>query len=125
MTKSALLAGNTDHRITNGWLCLFEGTKQQCIDYYNSGLVSDDYDSVFIMSPTEGDVNLRSPKSKSSWVNKLSLEVIEDEETGGATIHIEWDESDPELEYWNDLGQDGQKAFILDCIHRSLERHGD
>jgi hypothetical protein len=56
------------------------------------------------------------------WVNKLSIEVI-DEEDGGCSINIEWDETDPDLEYWNSLGKEGQEAFIIDSLRNSLEQY--
>jgi hypothetical protein len=55
-----------------------------------------------------------------SWVYKLHVEVI-DEEDGSATIQIEWDETDPDLDYWNSLGKEGQEKFIMDALYASLE----
>ena len=40
------------------------------------------------------------------WVHKLHIEVI-NEEDGSGTIAIEWDETDPDLDYWNSLGKEG------------------
>ena len=54
------------------------------------------------------------------WVYKLHIEVIY-EEDGFATIQIEWDETDPDLDYWNSLGKEGQEKFIMDALHASLE----
>jgi hypothetical protein len=48
-------------------------------------------------------------------VNKLKIEVIE-EGDGSCTIHIEWDEQDPELALWTSWGQEGQRAFVLDAL---------
>lgn len=56
------------------------------------------------------------------WVNKLNIEVV-DEEDGSCSINIEWDEADPDLEYWTCLGKEGQEAFILDSLHNSLEQY--
>ena len=56
-----------------------------------------------------------------SWVQKLHIEVI-DEEDGSGTIVIEWDETDPDLDYWNSLGKEGQEKFIIDALHDSLEK---
>jgi len=58
-----------------------------------------------------------------SWVYKLHIEVI-DEEDGSATIQIEWDETDPDLNYWNSLGKEGQEKFIMDALHASFKNLG-
>ena len=50
-----------------------------------------------------------------SWVHKLNLECIE-EEDGSMTIHIEWDEKDPDLQYWTHLGAEGQENLILTAL---------
>ena len=55
-----------------------------------------------------------------SWVQKLHIEVIE-EEDGSGTIAIEWDETDPDLDYWNSLGKEGQEKFIMDALRASLK----
>lgn len=55
----------------------------------------------------------------SSSVTKLNIDYKE-EEDGGGTIHIEWDETDPDLQWWTDLGETGQKSFILDSLQRVL-----
>ena len=49
------------------------------------------------------------------WVTKLKLECI-DEPDGTMTIHIEWDETDPDLLYWTSLGAKGQENFILTAL---------
>jgi hypothetical protein len=58
-----------------------------------------------------------------NWVYKLHIEVL-DEEDGSATIQIEWDETDPDLNYWNSLGKEGQEKFIMDALHASFENLG-
>ena len=58
-----------------------------------------------------------------SWVYKLHIEVI-NEEDGSATIQIEWDETDPDLDYWTSLGKEGQEKFIMDALHASFENLG-
>ena len=58
-----------------------------------------------------------------SWVYKLQVEVI-DEENGSATIQIEWDETDPDLDYWDSLGKEGQEKFIMDALHASIKNLG-
>lgn len=58
-----------------------------------------------------------------SWVYKLHIEVV-DEEDGSGTIVIEWDDTDPDLDYWTDLGKEGQEKFILDALHASFKNLG-
>lgn len=57
--------------------------------------------------------------SKLSSIEKMQIDYVE-EEDGTGTIHIDWDENDPDLQWWNDLGEDGQKSFILDSLHHAL-----
>jgi hypothetical protein len=57
--------------------------------------------------------------SNLSWIEKLKIECIE-EEDGSMTIHINWDETDPDLEYWTSLGEEGQKTFMLNALHNAL-----
>ena len=57
--------------------------------------------------------------SNLNWIEKLKIECIE-EEDGTMTIHINWDETDPDLEYWTSLGEEGQKTFMLDALHNAL-----
>jgi hypothetical protein len=57
------------------------------------------------------------------WVFKLNIEVV-DEEDGSGTIVIEWDETDPDLQYWNELGKEGQEKFIMDALYNALENAG-
>ena len=54
-----------------------------------------------------------------NWFDKLELEVI-DEEDGGCTIRIKWDNEDPELKYWVNLGKQGQKSFIIEILNNAL-----
>lgn len=61
---------------------------------------------------------------KELWVNKLKINYLE-EEDGSGTIHIEWDETDPDLIWWTDLGENGQKSFILDSLQRALCTDGN
>ena len=58
-----------------------------------------------------------------SWVYKLHIEVI-NEEDGSVTIQIEWDETDPDLDYWNSLGKEGQEKFIMNALHASFKNLG-
>jgi hypothetical protein len=48
------------------------------------------------------------------WVHKLHIEVI-DEEDGSGTIAIEWNETDPDLDYWNSLGKEGSGKIYYGC----------
>ena len=50
---------------------------------------------------------------------KLQVEVI-NEEDGSGTIHIEWDETDPELKWWTSMGAELQEQFILDSLHAAI-----
>lgn len=58
--------------------------------------------------------------SRLSWIEKLNLEVI-DEEDGGCTIVIEWDENDPDLAEWTSWGEEGQKSFVMDSLRYALD----
>jgi hypothetical protein len=49
--------------------------------------------------------------TSADWVFKLNVECI-DEDDGSMSIVITWDETDPDLDYWNSLGEDGQHEFI-------------
>ena len=57
--------------------------------------------------------------SKLSSIKKMQIDFVE-EKDGSSTIHIDWNEKDPDLQWWNDLGEDGQKSFILDSLHLAL-----
>jgi hypothetical protein len=41
------------------------------------------------------------------------------------TIHIEWDENDPELAYWTSLGPQGQEEFILTALREACAPYTD
>jgi len=58
------------------------------------------------------------------WVNKLHVEVI-DEEDGGCTIQIDWDDTDPDLEEWSSWGEEGQRAFVMDALRNALDSFQD
>ena len=67
----------------------------------------------------------------SSWdmlnlnsIEKLQIECI-DEEDDSMTIHIEWDENDPDLQWWTDMGPEGQETFIIDSLYTALECYVD
>ena len=54
-----------------------------------------------------------------NWIQKLKIECI-DEEDGSMTIQIDWDDKDPDLEYWISLGEKGQETFIIDALYNAL-----
>jgi hypothetical protein len=58
--------------------------------------------------------------SDPSWVYKLNLECVE-EEDGTMSINIEWDEKDPDLQYWTNLGPKGQEDFILTALRSACD----
>jgi hypothetical protein len=58
--------------------------------------------------------------SNTSWVKKLQVQVI-DEEDGGCLIRIEWDDADPDLAEWTSWGEEGQKQFIIDALYETTE----
>ena len=53
-------------------------------------------------------------------VLKLDIKWIE-EEDGSGTIRIEWDEEDADLQWWTDLGEEKQKAFIINSLETAIE----
>ena len=55
-----------------------------------------------------------------TWVNKLKIEVIE-EDDGSCTIHIEWDEQDPELALWTSWGEQLQRDFVLTALQTAID----
>ena len=67
----------------------------------------------------------------SSWatcnpnsIDKLQINCI-DEEDGSMTIHIEWDENDSDLQWWTDLGPEGQETFMIDALRQVLDCYVD
>ena len=58
--------------------------------------------------------------SNASWIEKLQIECIE-EEDGCLTIQIDWDDTDPDLAEWTSWGEDEQKQFIIDSLYNVLE----
>lgn len=57
-------------------------------------------------------------------INKLSIECV-DEPDGTMTIHIEWDEKDPDLAYWTSLGAKGQENFVLTALREACSAYTD
>ena len=52
-------------------------------------------------------------------VFNLDIQYIE-EEDGGGTIRIEWDEKDADLQWWNNLGETKQQQFIFDALTAAI-----
>ena len=59
-----------------------------------------------------------------SSIEKLTIECIE-EEDGPMTIHIEWDENDPDLQWWTDLGPEGQEEFMMTALREACDSYVD
>ena len=57
------------------------------------------------------------------WVSKLKF-IFSEEEDGSGLITIEWDQNDPDLDYWTSLGEERQQQFIMDGIFKSFETLG-
>lgn len=57
------------------------------------------------------------------WVGKLKF-TFSEEEDGSGLLTIEWDQNDPELDYWTSLGKKGQQKFIMDGIFKACENLG-
>jgi len=62
--------------------------------------------------------------SNLNWIEKLKLECI-DEPDGTMTIHIEWDENDPDLAYWTELGPEGQEDLIMTGLRNACAAYTD
>jgi hypothetical protein len=62
--------------------------------------------------------------SNLNWIEKLKLECI-DEEDGTMSINIEWDENDPDLDYWTSLGPEGQEEFVLTALRNACAAYTD
>jgi hypothetical protein len=58
------------------------------------------------------------------WVKKLQIECI-DEDDGSMTIQIDWDQNDPDLQWWTELGEEGQTTFVIDALWAALECYMD
>jgi hypothetical protein len=59
-----------------------------------------------------------------SSIEKLKIECI-DEDDGSMTIHIEWDENDPDLQWWTNLGPEGQEEFIMTALREACASYVD
>jgi hypothetical protein len=58
----------------------------------------------------------------SDSVFKLDVNFIE-EEDGSGTIQIEWDETDADLQWWTNLGEEKQKQFLMDALTAAIEQN--
>ena len=41
------------------------------------------------------------------------------------TIYIEWNEKDPDLQWWTDLGPKDQECFMIDALHKACACYVD
>jgi hypothetical protein len=62
--------------------------------------------------------------SRMNSIEKLKIDFIE-EEDGSGTIHIDWDENDPDLQWWTDLGPEGQETFMINALREALDCYGN
>ena len=37
------------------------------------------------------------------------------------TIHIAWNETDPDLQWWTDMGPEGQETFMIDALREACD----
>jgi hypothetical protein len=58
--------------------------------------------------------------SNFNWVEKLQLD-IEDNEDGSATITISWDQEDPALRFWTELGEEKQQEWLMEVLKDSIK----
>lgn len=61
------------------------------------------------------------PGIKPESIFKLHIEFIE-EEDGSGVIHIEWDDKDADLQWWTNLGEKKQQAFITHALELAIQR---
>lgn len=54
------------------------------------------------------------------WVKKLKLEIV-DNEDGSANLIFEWDEKDPDLDYWNSLTNEQRESFIMKSLEDTVK----
>jgi hypothetical protein len=54
-----------------------------------------------------------------NWFERIQLDVLEDED-GSCTLVFQWDEKDPILRFWTELGEKKQHEFILTALENSL-----
>lgn len=56
-----------------------------------------------------------------SSIFKLNIKYTS-EEDGSGTIQIEWDETDADLQWWTNLGEELQKQFMIDALTAAIEK---
>jgi hypothetical protein len=57
-------------------------------------------------------------------VKKLQIDCIE-EEDGFMTIQIDWDKTDPDLQWWTNLGPTGQETFMIEALQKAVSFYVD
>ena len=58
------------------------------------------------------------------YLYKLKINFIEQED-GSASIQIDWDETDPDLQFWTDLGLKAKETFIINSLREALDCYVD
>lgn len=61
------------------------------------------------------DLSLKPPFD---WIYKINLQCIENED-GSLNLVFEWDEKDPELQLWTELGEEKQTEVVLTALRRA------
>lgn len=54
-----------------------------------------------------------------NWFQKISLETQENED-GSMNLLFSWDENDPDLQLWTDLGEEKQAEFVLKALKEGV-----
>lgn len=57
-----------------------------------------------------------------AWLTKLAIEVTEDDNSP-CLMKIDWDEADPELDYWSNLSQEGKETLIHNLLNPDGTHH--
>jgi len=57
-----------------------------------------------------------------AWLTKLSINITEDD-NGPCLMEINWDETDPELNYWSNLSQEGKETLIHNLLNLEGTHH--
>lgn len=55
-----------------------------------------------------------------TWVDKLELDIT-DNEDGSATITFSWDEKDPALRFWTELGEEKQREWFMKVLKNTIK----
>lgn len=59
----------------------------------------------------------------SNLFDKIEITFIDDDES--PCIQIDWDETDPDLQWWTNLGPEEQKTFMIDVLRETLDCYVD